>query len=335
MSLRRLIPQLNSGLGWTGAAGDHFDGCMFFNPGHRGPLGFRELLRWRLTGRPELWPKHVDDVLRANFPDRTGTGEFAITAVGHATFLIQINGLNLLTDPVWSERASPFHWIGPRRVRQPGIPWERLPRIDAVLISHSHFDHLDLATLRALHGRFDPIFVTGLGNGALLASRGMARSTELDWWQETTLADGAVRVTFVPARHWSNRGDGRHNTTLWGGFVIKGGGRTAYFAGDSGWFDGFATIRERCGAPEIALLPIGAYEPRWFHSAMHMNPEEAVRAHLDVGARRSLGGHFGVWQLTDEGIDEPIRALTEAREKLGVSAEAFRAPAFGETVFSG
>ena len=335
MSLRRFIPQLYSGPGWMGTPGDHFDGRMFFNPGHCGPRGFRDVLRWRLTGRPELWPKRVDDVQRANFPDRVGIGELAITAIGHATFLIQINGLNLLTDPVWSERVSPFHWIGPRRVRRPGIEWERLPRIDAVLISHSHFDHLDLPTLRALHGRFDPPFVTGLGNSALLASRGMTRSIELDWWQKTALADGAAGVTFVPARHWSNRGDGRHNTTLWGGFVIAGGGRTAYFAGDSGWFGGFATIRHRCGAPDIALLPIGAYEPRWFHSAMHMNPGEAVRAHLEVGARRSLGAHFGVWQLTDEGIDAPIHALAEAREKAGVSAEAFRTPAFGETVFSG
>jgi L-ascorbate metabolism protein UlaG (beta-lactamase superfamily) len=210
-----------------------------------------------------------------------------------------------------------------------------LPRIDAVLISHSHYDHLDLPTLRDLHGRSEPLFVTGLGNGGLLASRGMARSTELDWWQKTTLADGAAIVTFVPACHWSNRGDGRHNTTLWGGFVIEGGGRSAYFAGDSGWFSGFATIRERCGAPDIALLPIGAYEPRWFHSAMHMNPEEAVRAHLAIGARQSLGCHFGVWQLTDEAIDAPIHALAAAREKCGVSAGAFRTPAFGETVFAG
>ena len=306
---------------------------MFFNPGQRGPLGFRELLRWRMTGRPQPWPKPVDDLQPTNFPERTGPGELAITAVGHATFLIQIGGVNVLTDPVWSERPSPFDWIGPRRVRRPGIPWERLPRIDAVLISHSHFDHLDLATLRALHDRFDPCFVTGLGNGGLLASRGMARSTELDWWQQTTLVEGAVRVTFVPACHWSNRGDGRLNSTLWGGFVVQAAERTAYFAGDSGWFSGFTTIRERCGAPDIALLPIGAYEPRWFHSAMHMNPEEAVRAHIEVGARRSLGGHFGVWPLTDEGIDAPVHALAEAREKSGVSAGAFRAPAFGETVF--
>ena len=335
MSLRRLIPQLYSGPGWTELPGDHFDGRMFFNPGLRGPLGFRELLRWRLTGRPEAWPERVDDVQPASFPDRTGTGELAITAVGHATFLIQINGLNLLTDPVWSERASPFGWIGPRRVRRPGIGWNQLPHIDAVLISHSHYDHLDLPTLRALHGRFDPHFVTGLGNGGLLAARGMSQSIELDWWQKTTLSDGAATVTFVPARHWSNRGDGRHNTTLWGGFVIEGGGRTAYFAGDSGWFSGFATVRERCGAPDIALLPIGAYEPRWFHSAMHMNPEEAVRAHLEVGALRSLGAHFGVWQLTDEGIAAPINTLAEAREKAGISAELFRAPGFGETVFAG
>ena len=318
-----------------GPAGDHFDGRMFFNPGHRGPLGIRELLRWRLTGHPAIWPKHVDDVQRASFPARCGIGELAVTVVGHATFLIQINGVNLLTDPVWAERVSPFSWIGPRRVRQPGIAWERLPRIDAVLISHSHFDHLDLATLRALHTRFDPEFITGLGNGGLLASRGMTRCTELDWWRTSALADGALRVTFVPARHWSNRGDGRHNTSLWGGFVIEGGGRTAYFAGDSGWFSGFATIRERCGMPDIALLPIGAYEPRWFHKSMHMNPGEAVRAHLALGARRSLAGHFGVWKLTDEGIDAPIHALAEACEKIGVSAGAFRAPKFGETVFHG
>ena len=335
MSLRRLIPQLYSGPGWTGPACDHFDGRMFFNPGLRGPLGFRELLRWRLTGHPEAWPECVDDVQPTRFPERTGTGELAITTVGHASFLVQINGLNLLTDPVWSERASPFGWIGPRRVRKPGIGWNQLPRIDAVLISHSHYDHLDLPTLRALHGRFDPLFVTGLGNGALLAARGMPRSVELDWWQKTTLPDGAATVTFVPARYWSNRGDGCHNTTLWGGFVIEGGGRMAYFAGDSGWFPGFATVRERCGAPDIALLPIGAYEPRWFHSAMHMNPEEAVRAHLDVGAHRSLGAHFGVWQLTDEGIDAPIHSLAEAREKAGISPDRFRAPGFGETVFAG
>lgn len=327
-----LRQRLSPGPGWKGEVSDHFDGKRFFNPGHPDLHDFRHILKWKIERKAAEWPERAEEPNAT--PDLTAppAGKIAVTAVGHATFLLRTRDLAILTDPVWSERCSPVGWAGPRRVRPPGVPFDDLPKIDVVLLSHNHYDHLDLATLERLRERDDPLILTGLGNRAFLEGHGFARVRERDWWEPFPDLPPGLEVTFVPARHWSNRGSGGRNTTLWGGFVARLERQSVYFCGDSGYFDGFKEIGKRLGPPDLALLPVGAYEPRWFMSPMHMNPDDAVRAHLDLRAKRSLGCHFGVWQLTDEAIDAPLHALAAARRARGVAEEDFRAPAFGETV---
>jgi L-ascorbate metabolism protein UlaG (beta-lactamase superfamily) len=206
--------------------------------------------------------------------------------------------------------------------------------VDLVLLSHDHYDHCDLPTLRRLARRDDPVVVAPLGHRSLLAGAGLRRIVELDWWGDHR-GEGGLKATLVPARHWSNRRPFGRNRRLWGGFLLQAGERRVYFLGDSGYEEGlFPRIRERCGAPDLALIPIGAYEPRWFMRTMHMNPEEAVRAHLEVGSRRSLAMHWGTFQLTDEGREEPVRALEAARARAGLKGPEFGALAIGESAFA-
>ena len=314
-----------------GPVTDHFDGTVFRNqnPAATAGRGFGDFLRWQRTKRATPWPRWVDNRAQPALPASLDAGQCALTFINHITFLLQLPGLNVLTDPVYSERVSPVQWLGPRRVHAPGLAFEALPRIDLVLVSHNHYDHLDLDTLQRLEQHHHPLFLTGLGNGSLLQQHGLARVQEFDWWQET--AQPGLRCTFVPAQHWSARSLVGRNRTLWGGFVLDAGAWKIYFAGDTGYWQHFTQIRERCGSPDIALLPIGAYEPRWFMQDQHMNPEEAVRAHLDLHSGLSVATHFGCFQLTDEGIDEPLRALEQARQRHGVSADDFRALEVGET----
>lgn len=322
----------STGLGWNGPVTDHFDGQRFFNP--HAPTGnsLGSLLRWQTSRKHRPWPKKVENTAIPRLPDRVADGEVHVTLVNHCTFLIQLPGGNLLTDPVWSERVSPVGFAGPRRVRRPGIAWEALPRIDAVLVSHSHYDHLDLPTLRELNARFQPRFVTGLGNGLFLRSQGCARCEELDWFQVARLDSLGARITFTPAQHWSARSVVSRNTTLWGGFWIETDHRRIYFAGDSGYSPLFADLRGRLGSPDLALLPIGAYEPRWFMKAAHMGPDEAVAAHRDLGASVSLAMHCDTFPLADEGFGDAESLLADAREQAGLAPARLRAPATGETV---
>jgi L-ascorbate metabolism protein UlaG (beta-lactamase superfamily) len=263
-------------------------------------------------------------------PDTVGPDSVAITFIGHASFLIRLPGAVVLTDPVFSERCSPVSWAGPKRVRPPGIALADLPRPDVVLLSHNHYDHMDFPSLRAVQARYAPRFITTLGNARTLAKLGIV-ATELDWWQDTTA--GALSITATPARHFSARTPFDRNRTLWSGFMIDGGAGTVLFAGDSGAGPHWADIRRQLGAPDVALLPIGAYEPRWFMAPVHMNPAEAVEAHVALGARRSVGMHFGTFQLTDETIDAPLHALNVAVGAIG--ADTFRTMDFGETCVYG
>jgi L-ascorbate metabolism protein UlaG (beta-lactamase superfamily) len=310
---------------------DHFDGRRFFNPESARRTRLWHMLRWLVTRRKQRWPRWVEDEPAPDPPKEVGAGELALTFVNHSTFLLQMDGLNVLTDPVWSQRVSPLCWAGPRRVRAPGVAFERLPPVHLVLVSHSHYDHMDLATLRRLERRFRPLFLTGLGNGRLLRSRGLRRVEELDWWHSFHTGAG-VEVTMTPARHFSRRGLFDTNRSLWGGFLLRDERRTVYFAGDSAYGPHFAEIGRRFGGVDVALLPIGAYEPRWFMRSNHVNPDEAVRVHRDVGSRQSIAMHFGTFQLTDEPIDEPVRALGEALARHGVPEQHFRVPRFGETM---
>jgi L-ascorbate metabolism protein UlaG (beta-lactamase superfamily) len=273
------------------------------------------------------WPKRIDQPLAT--PPAAGAN-LVMTFVGHSTFLIQTPAGNLITDPVFADRAGPWGLMGPRRVRRAAVAFADLPPIDAVLLSHNHYDHCDLRALRSLARRFDPVVITPLGNGRLLRKVGLTRVRELDWWQETT-ATASVAVTVTPAHHFSARTPFDRNRALWGGFMITVAGRRIYFAGDTAYVPIFRAIRERVGVPDVALLPIGAYEPRWFMRSVHMNPAEAVQAHVELGARESIAMHFGTFQLTTEGIDEPLRALERARTACNLPASSFRALECGES----
>ena len=304
--------------------GAPFDGKRFSNEDPTADRGLRDVLRWAMTRQRQPWPKWVE--IRDRYvPRQPAAGEILVTFVNHSTFLVQHGETAFLTDPVWVDRAFPVQWAGPARVHAPGIPFDRLPRVDTVLLSHNHYDHLDLATLRALQRRFSSRIVTTLGNKLFLERRGLRDVVELDWWQAY---DG---ITATPAQHFAARTPFDRNRTLWAGFTVNLGARRLFFSGDSGYYKHFADIGSRFGPFDVSLVPIGAYEPRWFMCAAHMNPDEAVRAHLDLRSRVSIAMHFGCFQLTDEPIDEPVAALHRALDTHGVPASTFRVLEPGET----
>jgi L-ascorbate metabolism protein UlaG (beta-lactamase superfamily) len=273
------------------------------------------------------WPAQIVEPQQR--PPGLDSATAVVTFIGHSTFLIQTQAGNILTDPMYSDRAGPLNVLGPRRVRQPAVRFEDLPPISTVLLSHNHYDHCDRRTLRMLAERFDPIVVTPLGNGRLLRSAAIRRVEELDWWQEARTAPMPIMLT--PAQHFSARTPFDRNRALWGGFVLMAGASRVFFAGDTAYARFFREIRERIGPIDLALLPIGAYEPRWFMQAVHMNPAEAVQAHLDLESSESIGMHFGTFQLTTEGIDDPVRALEEARRSRNIPPTHFRTIGFGES----
>jgi N-acyl-phosphatidylethanolamine-hydrolysing phospholipase D len=264
----------------------------------------------------------------------------ALTWVGHATTLVQLGGLNVLTDPIFSERASPLSLVGPRRAQPPGVALDELPHIDLVLVSHNHYDHLDLASVRALNQQAagPPLFVVPRGNRAWMNDAGISRVVELDWWQSQRL--GEVEVVLTPVQHWSGRSFSDRLQTLWGGYAVFAPDLHLYFSGDTGYSKDFADTRERFkprqpaagGGFDLALIAIGGYEPRWFMKEQHVNPAEAVMIHRDLNAKRSIGIHWGTFELTDEALDEPPRALAQARQGAGLSSDEFGVLAIGATL---
>jgi L-ascorbate metabolism protein UlaG (beta-lactamase superfamily) len=292
----------------------HFDGKRFYNPDAPQALGFSDVLRWKQSSRPEKSPRFISDVKQSIPPQRVEGSELRVTLVNHSTVLLQQLGMNILTDPIWSERTSPLSWIGPRRRRAPGVAWENLPPIDIVLLSHNHYDHLDLPTLRRLASRGDSTFVVPIGCAALLRAEKIGPVQELDWGEELALK--GCTVNSVPAFHFSSRWLQDRNKTLWCGYVMECQERVVYFAGDTAFGPHFQQIREKFGSPRLALLPIGAYLPRWFMSPVHMGPDDAVRAHQILGAQTSIAIHHGTFQLADDGIDTPKKELgNEVRDE--------------------
>ncbi len=285
---------------------------------------------WKMMRTPRAkWPAQVP-VTAQRPPRPDAEADIVLTFVGHSTFLIQTRTATIITDPVFVERASPVQFAGPRRVRQPGVRLDDLPPISLILLSHNHYDHCDLTSLGAISRRFHPTVVTLLGNARLLQSAGVVKIEELDWWRSSVTAP--VPVTATPAQHFSARTPFDRNRALWGGFVVELGGRRLFFAGDSAYAPHFSEIGRQLGPIDTALMPIGAYEPRWFMRHVHVNPEEAVRAHQDLGAARSFGMHFGTFQLTAEAIDAPLVALAEARSQAGLTESEFCTLDFGESV---
>lgn len=306
---------------------DHFDGKRFLNPAGTAGQPLPAVLRM-LRERRTPWPRSID--VRVQRPPALAGDAATITFIGHATFLIQTPVGNLLTDPMYSMHAGPMRVFGPRRVREPAIRFEDLPPISTVLLSHNHYDHCDLPTLRMLARRFDPIVLMPLGNATLVRSAGLRRVEELDWWEQATTS--SAPITLTPAHHFSARTPFDRNRALWGGFLVAAPSVRIFFAGDTAYGDFFHDIRRRLGPIDLALLPIGAYEPRWFMRAVHMNPAEAVQAHLDLGAPQSIGMHFGTFPMTTEGIDEPTRALKDACRAINLPHNRFRTLDFGESM---
>lgn len=320
---------------YSGSPNDHFDGTHFFNPGGIAPAGFRDLMRWQFGGGRAKWPAAAPSPFpQAKPSERLDDSRLRVTMVGHSTLLVQVAGLNIVTDPVWSERASPFAFAfaGPRRVNAPGIAFDDLPAIDLVLVSHNHYDHLDLRSLRRLVDRHDPMIVTPLGNDRLIrkAAPG-ARVAAHDWGDQVAIGASA-NVHVVPVHHWSARGMRDRRMALWSGFVVEAEAGSVYFAGDTGFHDGrqYRYVAERHGPPRLAILPIGAYAPRWFMKAQHQNPREAVEAMKLTGAAFAAGCHWGTFQLTDEPIGEPAERLGEAITDAGLQGGLFRALRPGE-----
>ena len=308
---------------YRGPPSDHFDGVRFFNPGQPSTdRGLKDMLRWKLAGGATRWPSVVPVTPAKPEPRVAG---LRITMVGHATLLIQVAGINILTDPVWSDRASPFSFAGPKRVTAPGIAFDDLPPIDVVLLSHCHYDHFDVTTLRRLQVAHTPLFVLPLGNDTILrAAVPDARCIVGDWWDRLTIGEG-ITTTITPAYHWANRWPSDVRMALWAGHWLDTPAGAIWFAGDTAYGNGaiFGQIRERLGAPDVALIPIGAYAPRWFMAGQHVDPTEAVRIFDEVDAKQALGIHWGTFQLTDEARDAPQIALGEALDAATIPRERF------------
>lgn len=331
---------------------DHYDGIHFFNPADktdspdRPPMAAstmfsafsRWVLGWAFGQGWNEWPEYIDkDPGPAPVKSLPGRS-IRVTWVGHSTFLIQFNGLNILTDPIWSQRCSPFAFAGPMRHQPPGIRFEDLPPIDAVLISHNHYDHLDLWTLEQLADRFHPRVLTPLKNRKLIELSGLSQVEEFDWWQSVQIT-ADTRVTIVPARHFSSRTLWDRNEALWGAFVISGPFGSLFYAGDTGYGPHFAEINRRFGPMELSILPIapfnfkvnGAPHPAtWMR--IHMNPQDAVQAHRDLKSRRSLACHFQTFQLGGDGFEDAVRDLDRAVKEKKLSAKEFTPPPLGEAV---
>ena len=306
---------------------DHFDGRRYFNPNGANGQPFWKVPRLMVTPKAR-WPSVVP--VEPRRPPVPEPNEAVVTFVGHSTFLIQAAEGNVLIDPVYARRAGPLPFVGPRRVRLPGVRLDELPPISLVLLSHNHYDHCDVGTLRLLQQRFHPSAVTPPGNARLLRAAGFNRIEELDWWQTSRAAP--LPVTVTPAQHFSARTPLDRNRALWGGFLLEVPGRRIYHAGDSGYGPHFREIGARLGPIDLALIPIGAYEPRWFMRDIHLNPAEAVQAHLDLGVRQSVAMHFGTFQLTPEPIDQPVHDLAAALKDRGIPAEQFRTLDVGESI---
>ncbi len=312
----KIIDSIISAPAYSGPKADHFDGVQFKNLAPGGPKGFLDIVKWRLTKDEGPWPEWENAEPGPPPPERVKAGDLRITFVNHSTFLVQIDGLNILTDPIWSERASPVSWAGPKRVRPPGIRYEDLPPIDYVLVSHNHYDHLDLPTLKKLSLEHIPAIFSGLGNKLLLEKEKITGGSEMDWWESIELKNG-VRLICVPAQHWSGRGSRDRLKTLWCGFVIQSRSKTVYFAGCTGFGPHFELIASKTGPIHVSMIPIGAFRPRWFMESSHLSPSDAIKAHEKLKSKHSIAIHFGTFHLGDDGYSEPVDLLKQELAKSG------------------
>ncbi|MFY8038322.1 MAG: MBL fold metallo-hydrolase [Bosea sp. (in: a-proteobacteria)] len=300
----------------------NFDG-LTFSDGREITKGFREFFQWQLQGGKESWPASYPTPPQDVPPARSAG--LRVSHVGHATFLIQVAGLNIITDPLFSERASPFQFAGPKRVNAPGIAFDALPKIDAILITHNHYDHLDLISVHRIFDRDRCRIIAPLGNDAIIKAKRPDIMVEARDWGDKVALSADVAITLVPAYHWSARGAFDRRMALWASYVIAAPQGRIYHIGDTGYHDGtfFREHGAEFGPFRLAILPIGAYEPRWFMADNHMNPDEAVKVMTDLRAEAALGHHWGTFQLTNEGVGRPLEALGAARKAAGIADEHF------------
>jgi len=317
---------------YNGPVSDHFDGERFFNPGKPENKPFSKVLKWYATRDRQPWPAFSHLPFTDKPPQRVEGNGLRIGFVGHVTLLIQTQALNILTDPVWSDRTSPFAWIGPKRVHPPGIRFDDLPPIDAVLISHNHYDHLDFDTLARLWQRDRPRFIVPLGNEALIRDRLAEAQIEVRDWGGQVVVTPELTVHLEPMHHWSARSPWDRNRALWAAFVLVTPGGTIYFVGDSGYGggDNFRAVAAKHGPFRLVVLPIGSYEPRWFMADNHMNPEEAVRAWNELGRPPMLPTHYQMFRLADCGYETPLVDLQTAMRAATVPEGRIRPLRAGE-----
>ncbi len=305
----------------------NFNGKVFQYKNQRIDKSLLEVLKWKLTDDDTPWPEEIP-VEQVKIKKERVEKETHLTFINHSTFLIQNKNINILTDPIWGERTSPFSFIGPKRVRKPGVKFSDLPPIDVVLVGHNHYDHLDINTLKKLNQEHSPTFIVGLGVERLLMENGIEKIISLDWDQSVTISE--IKYTFIACKHWSARGIFDRNETLWGSFIINGD-KQIYFASDTGYSDHFKEQFKKYGPMDISLIPIGAYEPRWFMKDQHMNPRDSVIAHRDLHSKLTIGMHFGTFKLTNEGIDKPIEDLHMAQKEFKITTNEFIVPFFGQS----
>ena len=295
------------------------------------PKGFVELLKWKLTTKNPVWPKNI--LLTNNdIPPLivVAQDKIRISFVGQATFLIQTNSLNILTDPVWSERASPYSFIGPKRAIAPGIKLADLPKIDIIVISHNHYDHMDLSTIKILWERDNPKIITPLLNDIVIKDSIKGIEITTLNWEEKTLVANNLAIYLEPSQHWSARGLFDRNKTLWGNFIMETPAGDICFIGDSGYNE---ELYKNIGSKHnifLSIIPIGAFEPRWFMKDMHMDPEEAVLVHKNLKSTYSIASHFQTFQLASDGYLQPTNELDLALQKHQISQEQFITPNFGK-----
>ncbi len=326
------MPETDKSYHQTAVTVEH-DGERFDVPSHRVVNCTSDFWKWQTSGEKHRWPRWIENTGHPAPPERVHGEAMSATWVGHATVLVQTAGLNILTDPFFSMRASPFQFAGPKRVRHPGIALNDLPPVDLILISHNHYDHMDMPTLRKLARRHDAPILTPTGNARVIRKWVRGANIIERGWHEGYDLNQSAQVIPTPALHWSKRNFRDRNKALWSAFWIRAGNRNIYFAADTGFGSGthFAETRQHYGQPDLALIPIGAYEPRWFMRAQHINPDEAAQAHKLLGAKTSIGIHHATIQLTDEAIDAPARALAEARARHGIAEHEFQTLDVGET----
>lgn len=288
-------------------------------------------MKWAWQMRIIKWPKWIDDPPQPKPESKIDRAKIKVTYINHSTLLIQTDGINILTDPVWAKRAGPFGFIGPKRVRNPGTKLEDLPRIDVILMTHDHYDHLDYKTLKEICRTHRPVILTGLGMKSLLKPAEFPNVMELDWWQGYALPSSRLQFIFVPAKHYSGRTLVGNNRTLWGGFIIESIAGRIYYAGDTGYDELFSAIKSRFGEFALTLLPLGSYEKRWYMKSQHMNPEDAVKVHILLNSKQSMGFHYATFnEHPEQAIDAHEKDLAQALQKYNLPASSFWILGFGE-----